>query len=217
MWSHWRQTIWVRAFSFFLITNFGIFFLKAKFFIFTKPTKKMAVKMFSVVASFWKNKLKSSNAAKWGLMCWIVFDWSIWYACFPTNSWFGCLKHVREKGKKVKYWIWVIYLFLYFMFVILFGTLEKVKSLLINGYYSYFGQLGEKPTTTFSTRSQFSFFSKSEGKKIDVKFWRLFKYGFHPQTTFGISLFILSIFWRFKKQWRKEKWIWISISLVWLL
>lgn len=126
-------------------------------------------------------------------------------------------KHVREKGKKVKYWIWVIYLFLYFMFVILFGTLEKVKSLLINGYYGYFGQLGEKPTTTFSTRSQFSFFSKSKGKKIDVKFWRLFKYGFHPQTTFGISLFILSIFWRFKKQWRKEKWTWISISLVWLL
>lgn len=40
MWSHWRQTIWVRAFSLFLIKNFGIFFLKAKFFIFTKPTKK---------------------------------------------------------------------------------------------------------------------------------------------------------------------------------
>ena len=65
---------------------------KQNFLFSQSQQKKMAVKMFSVVASFWKNKLKSSNAAKWGLMCWIVFDWSIWYACFPTNSWFGCLK-----------------------------------------------------------------------------------------------------------------------------
>ena len=65
---------------------------KQNFLFSQSQQKKMAVKMFSVVASFWKNKLKSSNAANWGLMCWIVFDWSIWYACFRTNSWFGCLK-----------------------------------------------------------------------------------------------------------------------------